>query len=258
MNDRFNNHVTYDLRWETKRAETYLNKLENKYYDRSVCQPSCPHAWAEEVYNLLEYLNKEFGIEYNTSTIRGYRFSDHNIVKGLLYDPFINPFKDFYNYFIMPRLQPKDDFFKQFYGDRSVANKIKLIIEGAFHPIYYSLRCFKFRYVHRMYNFLLKPKITLDQVKEKYGYLTIYFTAPEYLEEHIREKIRETEMLLAKKGAYYTPENFYFTKQSYKEYPYREILKKLGFNMDSIALLAEEKRALNDKKNKISKKNSKI
>jgi len=68
----YNNEVTYNKKWETPENKAALKKLYDKFFDRSYAAPSCPIAWAPEVLELLELLDKELGIERNTSTIGAY------------------------------------------------------------------------------------------------------------------------------------------------------------------------------------------
>ena len=75
----FNNDVTYDERWGTSENRKYLRKLENKYLHRSICSPSCPVGWAKEVYDLLEHLDSEFGIAYNTTSMDGFMIKSNPI-----------------------------------------------------------------------------------------------------------------------------------------------------------------------------------
>lgn len=185
-----NNDVTYADKWDTVTNNAALKKLDNKFFDRSICSPHCPVGWAPEVLELLERLDKEFGIARNCSTIRAYSV-DLPLYKYF----FVTTYKNAkYN------LLQKENFkgVKFSLKQRVLKAKASLIKD-----IKYALKVFNVRYTNPILNKILKPKITLSQVKEKFGYLTLYINCePEY-KEYIDNLIYETTIKLATKGAYY-------------------------------------------------------
>jgi len=186
-----NNDVTYHEKWDTMENNAALKKLDEKFFDRSICSPSCPVGWAPEVLEMLEHIDQKFGIKRNTETIRAYR------VTNTMFQLFIKaPFNG-----VMYALKTKESLKgKQYsFGDRLQRAKIEL-----FRTLTYARKAFMVKYVNGIINFVLRPKVDLSQIKEKFGYLTLYFRVdnPEY-KEYIHKLEREVVIKLATKGAYY-------------------------------------------------------
>lgn len=186
-----NNDVTYHDKWDTLENNKFLQKLDEKYFDRSICSPHCPVSWAPEVWALLERLNKEFGIARNTQTIRAYNVDKKDILISIK------------NGFINARYELKREAKRRDNGPLTkktrVLNSIKALKEG-------FVRAFKgvsVLYINPILNKVLRPKIVLSQVKEKFGYLTLYLSYDEKYKEYINGLIHETVVKLATKGAYY-------------------------------------------------------
>lgn len=186
-----NNDVTYHEKWDTMENNAALKKLDEKFFDRSVCSPSCPVGWAPEVLEMLEHIDQKFGIKRNTETIRAYR------ITNTMFELFI---KAPYNG-VMYSLKTKESFKGEQYSfeDRLQRAKIEL-----FRTLTYARKAFMVKHVNGLINAVLRPKVELSQIKEKYGYLTLYFHVdnPEY-KEYINKLQREVVIKLATKGAYY-------------------------------------------------------
>ena len=202
----YNNEITYHDKWDTMENNAALKKLDEKYFDRSICSPGCPVGWAPEVLELLEQVNKEFGIARNTQTIRAYT------VETSLFDL---AFKATYNnvkYSVNKNfLSNEADFAK--YRNSSLKDKLKRV-KGSFkQPLEYAFKVFKMRYSSPFLNKILRPKVTLSQVKEKYGYLTVYFHAPEEHDVYINSLVSNTVKKLVAKGAYYSAEQMEAMRQ---------------------------------------------
>jgi len=185
-----NNDVTYHDKWDTMDNNAALKKLDQKYFDRSICSPSCPVSWAPEVLELLERLDQEFGIARNTETIRAYR-----ITSSMTELFFKKPIKNAY-WCLKTKTSYKG---KQY----SLKERIERAYEELKRTLDYARKAFLVVHINSHINKILKPKITLSQVKEKYGYLTLYIDCPPEYKEYVNNLIYETTLKLAKKGAYY-------------------------------------------------------
>jgi hypothetical protein len=186
-----NNDVTYHEKWDTMENNAALKKLDNKYFDRSICSPHCPVAWAPEVYALLEELNNTYGIARNTHTIRAMRVD--------LKDVFVSLGRVFLNakYELFRKPHKRDG--AQLTKKQRVLNSF----QAAKKSLQRAFKEFSVLYINSIINKVLRPKITLSQVKEKFGYLTLYIDCDKKYKEHIDGLIRETVIKLATKGAYY-------------------------------------------------------
>ncbi len=176
-----NNDVTYAEKWDTMANNAALKKVVDKYFDRSVCYPSCPVSWAPEVLELLERLDKEFGIARNEQTILA-RTPDLPLYKYLFVATFNN---------------------LKYNLTKAKTNKVLNAKKSLKRDLRYALKVFNVRYVNPILNRVLKPKIHLSQLKEKFGYLTIYFQCDDEYKEYINNLIYETTIKLSNKGAYY-------------------------------------------------------
>ena len=137
---------------------------------------------------------------------------------------------------------------------------IKRSVDKRYHrgfgSTFHNLFLFYIKIENALYNFIKKPQISLDQVKEKYGELRVYYSASEEVSEIIDELIHETEVKLAIKGAYYPKESLWnyciikplgdreviqgreimgkdgdvLKDAEIKEYHLRKYLRKYGYN----------------------------
>jgi len=197
-----NNDVTYHEKWDTMENNAALKKLDEKFFDRSVCSPHCPVGWAPEVLEMLEHIDQKFGIKRNTSTIRAYR------VTNTMFELFV---KAPYNG-VMYALRTKENRKNEPYTLTDRLNRAKVEL---FHTLTYARKAFMVKYVNGLINTVLRPKVELSQIKEKYGYLTLYFRVDndEY-KEYINKLQREVVIKLATKGAYYPLEQILKVKDN--------------------------------------------
>ena len=255
----FNNDVTYDIKWETDDNKRALLELERKFFPRSECWPSCPTAWAPEVLELLNHLDDEFGIRRNTTTISSIYVKD-SWLQDLTINPFLEAHKEFNRAFLLKDLRSYE---QKYYDGKSLLFKLSSVGRAFMRSYQMGATSFKIRVINRVLNATLNPKISLDQIKEKYGHLNVYYGAPDYLSEYIDNEVRKTELKIAAKGAYYPIENFYShavstysevcdlevkisrtdekTEQSVTRYPYRRLMKDMGINLEEIESKAESK-----------------
>lgn len=252
----FNNEVTYSDRWKTKENITYVEKCGKLLKNKTTCGCSVPASWAKEVYELLEYLDKEFGIAYN-----------------MPYEAPQDPIKLLAYLF----LAPLSGLFKKGRWEREHKHFFALVsyrIRACIRDIKFRWQRFYFTVKKNIVNSITKPKIRIDQVKEKYGELRIYYGSVDYLDEYIDEKIREVEIKLALKGAYFPVENLYdsgtsfqnddevysvtdkaYTRQDGTLYEYEEVsiktyrktMRKMGLNIDEIKQKSKEALELKEK-----------
>lgn len=250
----YNNEVTYHEKWDTLENNAALKKLDKKFFDRSICSPDCPAAWAPEVLELLERLDKEFGIARNTSTLRAYR------IQGNPLEWFIKmPFENFISSVSREFLKEPSEYRKT-KGLLSFKEKLKVVKDATLHGVRYGIKAMKVRYLNPVLNNIFKPKIVLSQVKEKYGSLTMYLDIEGNNEQYVYDLVRETEIKLALKGCYYPVESFWDSASSryinpdeddivtvehktgskgdkyitVTETKYRKIMKRLGLNLKEI------------------------
>lgn len=186
-----NNDVTYHEKWDTLANNAALKKLDEKFFDRSVCSPHCPVGWAPEVLEMLEHIDQKFGIKRNTETIRAYRITN-SMFELFFKHPYSN---------VMYALKTKKDLKKK---PLTLTDRLKRAKGELVRTLTYARKAFMVKYVNNLINKALKPEVELSQIKEKYGYLTLYFYVenPEYKKD-IDRLVRETVIKLATKGAYY-------------------------------------------------------
>ena len=200
----FNNEVTYDDKWNTPENRKALEKLQKKFFDKSYAYPDCPVGWAPEVLELLETLEKEFGFEYNTGTMQSYF-----IQGGALNHFLIDPFKGLYHAVRFNFIDKPVESWEIKNRNKPLFERLKKVLDGFIHPISYGIRAFRIIRINPILNKIKKPKLRLDQVKEKYGTLRIYFSSPDYLEEYVEKLIAQCEVKLAMKGCYYPLESLW-------------------------------------------------
>ena len=265
----FNNDVTYDKKWDTPENQKALDIIQKKYFSRSTCGPSCPTAWAPEVLELFQYLDKEFGIGRNVSSLGGY-VAQSTWWYCWTINPFVATFKSFVKYFIKSGIDPRNKWQLEYHNKLSILKRIEYTFNAFTHSFRYGNSLFRMQVMNPFLNYIYKPKIHLGQFKEKYGELRVYFSCPDYLDEHVNYMIHKTEIKLALKGAYYPVESFYDANTSYnvgdkyrpddvevvskldyngqpcrerKDYVYRKPMKDLGLDLDSIAKAAQVAKA---------------
>ena len=279
MSDHYNNDVTYSDKFTTKENVVALNKLQDKYFDRSGCSPSCPLSWAPEVLALLDYLDKEFGIARNDETLRGY-YMRGKWWEHITYGPFTSAWKVFGEAFLPQKASTNDRYLTTWLATKSIPYRLKSIGKQFIHSYRYGMNCLRVQLVNPVVNKILKPKVTINQIKEKYGSFRLYYSAPDYLHEHIDNLIRKVEVQLAVKGVYYPVESLYYNNSSfhcdseyhptdykiksgahngkpYKElsiFTYRKPMKELGLDLAKVKSAADAPKKPK-KKSKVKTKN---
>lgn len=200
----FNNEVTYHDKWNTPENEAALRELDNKYFDNSSGCPDCPLAWAPEVLEMMNTIQKELGFKYNEGTIRGY------YIQGNPFEWFItNPWRDAWYTFNKNVLHKP-------YREKSYKKRVAEIFSAFNRSIKYGKTAMSVRYLNPYLNKIFKPKVSLGQLKEKYGSLTVYFNAPDIFDDWIELQIRKCEVKLALKGAYYPIESLWDSSRTYR------------------------------------------
>lgn len=267
----FNNEVTYANHWDTPENRAALEKLQRKYFDKSECAPDCPVAWAPEVLQLMDKLESELGFLHNTHTMRGY-YIKGNPVDWFLKDPWSSSISSFRSNFFgegrKKRVYSKD-YKTVTYVSKPVKERFSAIVGAFTHPIKYGFRACIIKYVNPIRNKIEKRKISLGQLKEKYGELTCYFNTPDAYEEYVDREIRKTELKLAMKGAYHPIETFWDASVGYSvgtkyrpdiitskvrddgtidisETKYRGLMQELGLDLKDIEAKAEIRKSTKD------------
>lgn len=195
----YNNEVTYHEVWKTDRNRKFQKKAMKLVAERSRCSCDVPLAWAEEVYELLSRIEKQYGIEYDLSSFYGWMYNS-----TLFYLFLEAPFKALtHNRSRVPEHMLK------YYDQRSFFYKVKSNIATFFKSYHYAFRVLYRNVKGTIYNKRRKPAVSIQQVKEKFGELRIYFSARDEVSAEIDHEIRKVEVALAKKGAYYKLEEIY-------------------------------------------------
>lgn len=264
----YNNEVTYADKWDTPENKAAAEILDKKYFDRSICSPSCPVAWAPEVLELLETLDKELGIQYNEQTIRAYRV-EGNLWEWFITSPLSNMWHAFHYRFLKAHEEDSRYYKKNIAGVSSM-KRLKEVLSAGLDRIKYGIKATRVTYINKHLNKYLKPKLTLSQIKEKYGDLVLYFNCPPAFEDYVENLVRKTKIKLAVKGCFYPVESFWDAGTSYNvgnewrpdvmsvkesidskgvkhititETKYRAIMQELGINLEEVRAKAEAKAA---------------
>jgi hypothetical protein len=190
----YNNEVTYHKKWDTPENKAALTELQRKFFPRSQCSPSTPTAWAPEVLDMLNNIDAKLGIELNCSSMEGY------YIRGTVFNWFCtDPIRGLYYGGKQMFAKPSE------YGTKKTKlQKLAGAIGSGLSPINYGFRACKIKYLNPLLNKINKPKVSLSQIKEKYGYLNLYMYSPEHEEFLNAEKKACVDKLIAK-GAYYQP-----------------------------------------------------
>lgn len=277
----YNNDITYAEKHDTAENRVALDKLTRKYFDKSSCSPDCPVAWAPEVLELMETIDNELGFMHNESSMRGY-YIQGGPINWFLKRPWSEMFSSFReNVFTKSRGSKKlvvnPGTTKPYYVDKTLFSRIESIVGSFFRPIKYGIKAIIITKVNPFRNRFEKRRVSLGQLKEKFGELRVYFSAPEAFDEFIEREIRKCEIKLAIKGVYYPVENFWDASVSYSvgtqykpdiittsadkndgtinvtETQYRQIMKDLGLDLEDIKAKADIKQALKKAKEQSEK-----
>jgi hypothetical protein len=114
--------------------------------------------------------------------------------------------------------------------DRSFLENLGRRLERTFNAFKYGFKVISRNIEGSIYNWYRKPVVSIQQVKEKYGTLRVYFSARDEVEAEIDYEIEKLEVRLARKGAYYKLEEMmeWSTQRGDepKRYPYKEIVDR--------------------------------
>lgn len=267
----YNNEITYAKHWDTPENRAALEKLQRKYFDKSECAPDCPVAWAPEVLELMDKLERELGFLHNTQSMRGY-YIKGDLTDWFIKNPWLRLFSTFRSNFFgdgrKKRIYSKD-YSSVSYISKPFKQRLSEMVDAFISPIKYGFRASIIKYINPIRNKIEKRKITLGQLKEKYGELTCYFHTSDAYEEYVDREIRKTELKLAMKGAYYPVEGFWDSGIGYSvgteyrpdtittsvrddgtisvsETKYRSLMKELGLDLKAIKEKAEIRKSIKD------------
>ena len=200
----YNNEITYHEKWNTPENLAAFKMLKRKYFSKSICGPSCPVAWAPEVLEMMNTLQRKLGFYHNESTIQGYHVQG-NPLRWFI----INPYKGLIYSFQKNVLSKPTKYNRknQTSTPKSFSERAIATSTGFFEPIMYGLRALTVQYVNPIRNRIENNKIHLSQLKEKYGYLTCYFDADDKkYKDIISSEISKCAIKLTEKGCYYSIE----------------------------------------------------
>lgn len=255
----YNNEVTYDEKWNTDENKKYRKMVYN-YIDRGACSGDCPVSWAKEMYFFLKDIDDRFGIAYCTDTFKGYYFQGTPL-KNIFVEPFVILFKKYE--------PPKNEWMLK-YEPKTALGFLMKRIRSAKHTFMYGVRTAYFIAVRSFLNKIKNPKVSLGQVKEKYGTVRVYFSTDDRaIDKYIEQKIDELEFKLAQKGAYFPLQNMLNWSTSFStsyqnhgyevkpekdgsfeiiKYPYRQIARDIlpKEEYDNLLLAALEEKARKD------------
>jgi DNA-directed RNA polymerase subunit RPC12/RpoP len=142
--DEYCNEITYAKKWQTKENNRKVAALLKKY--NTPYWSDCPCSWVNEIKDLLDTVNKKYGIKKN----------DSGLVKGFA---------------------------------------VKTTGKGK-----------KFLEKNAAYNKKYKPKVSLEQFKEKYGSLRFYFSCNDNeIEKDINKLVDSTQNKIIRKLKYPYP-----------------------------------------------------
>lgn len=274
----FNNEVTYDNKWDTPEARAASAKLDSKYFDKSSCSPDCPLSWAVDVLELFETLDRELGFQYNEGTIRGY-YVQGNALDWFVTGPWKGLFSSFNSNFIEKKNKRDLKFVpgtqRRYWQDKTFLSRCNSVICAFTHSFKYGFKATKVRYINPILNKIFKNKISLGQLKEKYGSLCVYFSAPDAYDQFINNEIYKCELRLAMRGCYLPIESLWDATTSHhvgdeyhpdtveiehgeyngekytsvKRTMYRKVMKDLGFDLKEIEAKAKIRKAIKDSTN---------
>lgn len=197
----YNNDVTYADKWDTAKNRNY-QKMAMAIAVKSDCGSSIPLSWAREVYFFLRHLEQKYGIKYATDTHRGYYYPTFwQLFKLMFWSPIVTlPYT-------LKRLY-RDIFCKpksyQLQYSPTRMDRVRDTLFGHARGGYFYGYMVLYSVIYaRYYNFMHKPKVALHQFKEKFGYVTVYYSAPDDIRKEVDKYIKNLERSLWLKGAYY-------------------------------------------------------
>lgn len=198
----YNNEVTYDKKWETKKNRHYRD-MAMDIAKKSECMSSIPLSWAREVYFFLRHLEHTYGIKYPTRTHMGYYLpSIPKTLRIMFIDPITRLPKTLKKLYKDVFSEPSK-FQKKYAPTRKDRVKETLFGFCGRGGYLYGWQLAWHRLYGFAYNKIKRPKIGLGQFKEKFGYVTVYYDAPDDISKEVDRYIKRLELSLARKGAYY-------------------------------------------------------
>ena len=205
----------------------YHNKLNKRYLSQTICMSDCPTQWAEDVYNMLEIVDKEHGICYREYSNRDdlvkcisrvWEIETKHLKTNL-------PYRKKQSFLVRLGSFPKR-LITRWYSSISYSISEKITIE-----------------INKIKNRVLRKKVTIDQIKEKYNGLRVYYSVNGEFGSWVDHQIRLCEVKLAQKGVYYKLESLYNSTTSYydkdisdsiiTEFSYRKAFRQLNINMEN-------------------------
>lgn len=201
--DLYNNLITYGEKWSTdKKCLKAIKALDRKYFPHTRASSHVPHSWAPEVLELLNRLDKEFGIQRDNS----FRYNWWNLL--LYWRAFKQAWRGTYQ---INWSETATNRSHTFHGDKKY-NFIKALWKSPanFLSTYWDVWSNLFRSLGASYtNLKRKPGIRISQVKEKYGTLRVYYTLlhEKFSEDYVESLIHSTEIKLSLKLVYYPLES---------------------------------------------------
>lgn len=191
----YNNEVTYHKAWDTPDNREYQAKVYKLISGRTYVMSDCPVSWAKEVYEFLSFLEEEFGFRYSNLVY----LTPKNIFLLLVVDPIKAFFKGPSKF--TRSLWEKERF--------PILKDLAYRFKTLFRVPSWNFKLIRLSIKGRIYNYFKKPKISISQIKEKYGQFRFYFSAPPWLNPFIEEQLVELEIKLSLKGVYYPLKNLW-------------------------------------------------
>src|SRR6185369_5088302 len=165
----YNNEVTYHDKWDTEENRKWQDKCDS-YTMRCLCMSDVPKAWAKEVCELLEEIDKEFGIRY----VINYHYGLS--VRFSFWKSLFGPFQILWD---KPYLGKPEEMSNLIFLKKSLRHNIKKPKRFLYAYVGLVKRGF-FLLKGTVYNWWREPKVYISQIKEKYGELRIYHSGPGY------------------------------------------------------------------------------
>ena len=192
----FNNEVTYNDKWETPENYRWQRKAM-RLAERNTYSPSVPLSWAKEVHEMLSNIEEKYGLAFGQKTFYARHYSNKEILEEMIprWWRVKHTFKGIHKEIFRPSKYNRRKPLKYRLYDHLFTYRGSLIFGWrlAYHYTYGYL-----------YNRFVNPQVNVQQIKEKYGHLTVYYsTESEEAEAYVKKQIHKTRTKLTNKGAYY-------------------------------------------------------
>lgn len=196
------NEAIYHNQWKSKKNRRY-QEMAMVIAERSLCRSRIPLSWACESYFFLKHINDKYGIKYSTRAYKGYAYPDFKeTLKWLIINPILHLPKTigklWDNVFGEPNAYTKK------YAP-TIKSRVRETLLGDSYGqggYLYGYQSLWRRAQAHIYNTVNKPQVELDQFKEKFGGVRVYFSAPKSIEKDIDKYIEKLELLLIRKGVH--------------------------------------------------------